>query len=432
MSLSTLLLGRIKKCDRTPLPFVIFLLAAFLPLIPSRISAYELADYPPFSYDPNEPYGPPNWHKLSFSKEKASSYGPIWGKYLGWRHVDLKLSKNKCKSLRRPSPVNIIPNIKCGATHEILTKKIKEGDCGFSDLTFIPTPHGLIAQFPHRDDREGGGCKRPQIDVPDGWPNYWIMIFMEFHVRSEHLIDGRRYDGEIIMYHQGQFSQKREVTTVSVLLDASADEINPKFQAYLDAFTEVVERIQYNCDNGIENILPDKNWRTDMKHMSDQFLEEDDLIRKRRRALKENIAEDDEYEARYNSTAAQIRVNRYLEEQRRLSNSKVPRAIRAKSFPYDIWPTIYWYRYKGQLTVPPCTEMVLWHVLDTPLRISRYQFKTLARLIANYVDPKTCKKVEMTHKGENVRPLGKINYENQNVTHCTKRDYSNWLYKTAP
>jgi len=48
------------------------------------------------------------------------------------------------------------------------------------------------------------------------------------------------------------------------------------------------------------------------------------------------------------------------------------------------------YTYKGGLTTPPCTEMVNWNLLDTPMIISDDQLNRLYHLILCYVDPQTC------------------------------------------
>ena len=37
---------------------------------------------------------------------------------------------------------------------------------------------------------------------------------------------------------------------------------------------------------------------------------------------------------------------------------------------YKLMPTKYFYSYKGSLTVPPCSTIVDWHVMDSPLIIS--------------------------------------------------------------
>ena len=96
-----------------------------------------------------------------------------------------------------------------------------------------------------------------------------------------------------------------------------------------------------------------------------------------------------------------------------------------KPFPYDIWPTIYFYRYRGSLTIPPCTSMVNWRVFDEPLQISRRQMKKLANLINNYRDPETCKFATYASSvGETARPLQKFDYVDASIAHCTPENYA--------
>jgi hypothetical protein len=104
-------------------------------------------------------------------------------------------------------------------------------------------------------------------------------------------------------------------------------------------------------------------------------------------------------------------------------------APRRKMFPYDLWPTIFFYRYKGSITAPPCSEIVNWRVLDEPLVISRRQYKTLAKLMAGHIDAVTCKPSKRTSPtGENFRPLQVLNNAQQEVAHCTIQDFSYLLY----
>jgi Eukaryotic-type carbonic anhydrase len=40
-----------------------------------------------------------------------------------------------------------------------------------------------------------------RMDFPEGFPDWWLLSHMDFHVPSEHTQDGKRYSGEIQMYH---------------------------------------------------------------------------------------------------------------------------------------------------------------------------------------------------------------------------------------
>lgn len=44
------------------------------------------------------------------------------------------------------------------------------------------------------------------------------------------------------------------------------------------------------------------------------------------------------------------------------------------------------YSYRGGLTTPPCTEIVNWNLLDTPLYASRSQIERLYNLILCFTE----------------------------------------------
>lgn len=48
----------------------------------------------------------------------------------------------------------------------------------------------------------------------------------------------------------------------------------------------------------------------------------------------------------------------------------------------DILSGEFW-RYKGSLTTPPCTEIVEWHVMKTPSTISRSQYEYFQSIFPN-------------------------------------------------
>jgi carbonic anhydrase len=347
----------------------------------------------PYDYNPASRQGPLNWKTVKVS-------GNEWEKYIGHDHIDLDIEGNECWSTRRPSPTNLIANKECRDQHEILTREIRDTDCKITDVSFYTTPHTLRADFPHDDST----CQRPTIDLPNGFPYRWIAHHMEVHLRAEHVLDGRKYDGEIQMYHLGQVDQRRELAAVSVLLDASGLEDNAKLQEWIDRWEQALQEETTNCQQ--------RNLRQDKSTLKEQ------------RTLKM---------ANYTFTGtagtALEDVEHVNSRQLQQQETEIDYAPRRKMFPYDLWPTIFFYRYKGSITVPPCSEIVSWRVLDEPLVISRRQYKTLAKLMAGHVDAGTCKPFKrMSPTGENFRPLQVLNNAEQEVNHCTIQDFSFNLY----
>lgn len=173
---------------RPPWDWGCFLFLTLLGLDPCLTAAAAPSEpyHIPFDYDPLSPTGPPRWHEVNVT-------GNEWQKFVGQEFLDLDIDGNECASTRRPSPVNLVATAKCYDNHEILTRQIRDTDCKFDSLKFTITPHSLRATFPLDDSQ----CIRPTIDLPNGYPYRWHAHFVEIHLRAEHVLDGRRYDGEL-------------------------------------------------------------------------------------------------------------------------------------------------------------------------------------------------------------------------------------------
>jgi hypothetical protein len=50
-------------------------------------------------------------------------------------------------------------------------------------------------------------------------------------------------------------------------------------------------------------------------------------------------------------------------------------------------PSIYFWRYDGSLTEPPCGEFVSWFICDVPMTISTAQLERMKKVLFNHVDP---------------------------------------------
>lgn len=312
-----------------------------------------------FSYDVKNRLGPQNWQYVDVSENE-------WLQYIDKPDTNLhRTEKNMCNLSRLVSPINIIhPDEECTATHEILTKDRNPNQCTISDFTFSITSSGLRASAPF----DNKNCIRPTIDLPNGFPFPWVLNWIEIKARSEHLLNGRRYDAEMVMAHLGRDEHNNQVAFVSIMLDSTTAyyEGDDRLEAYLNQWGSIQYATARKCKQHIDAIRQlNKPYPFEFDHGNDSL----------------------------------------------------------KPFPYDIWPTEQFYRYRGSTTTPPCTSMVHWRVLDTPLKISRRQFKRIALLINNAMDLKTCQYITAASStGEVNRPLQKFDYETQNMYHCTS-DY---------
>jgi len=366
---------------------------------------------------------------------------------------DLDIERNECNSDRRSSPVNLRANEICEDEHEILTRKRLRNDCLFEDVEWSIHPGTLRGSFPKTDDY----CNRPSIDMPNGYPHRWIMQFMEVHVRSEHMLDGRRYDGELQMFHLGLLNHNYAAAMVSTLIDATATEDEEMFQELLDGWQKAADRMTGSC--GSRGYMQDGGNATYTGNRTSDGTMTDDNLRRERRMKKnkkkknhhkDDIYNDDlyygkMYHPKYGDDGPPVLTDWYKNMTKSQQNTTSPpklhrrlafpaehndpnRAPRHKPWPYIMWPTIHYYRYRGSLTTPPCSEMVHWRVFDEPMRISRRQYRQLVNLVNSYVDPRTCEGGSITSlKGENYRPLQELDRD-RSVTHCTDLDFTFWKY----
>jgi len=83
----------------------------------------------------------------------------------------------------------------------------------------------------------------------------------------------------------------------------------------------------------------------------------------------------------------------------------------------------YYYGYKGSLTVPPCSDFVLWYIVDNPMDISPSQLRRLRDLIKDYIND-DCEKGTYADENGNVnRPLQ--TKHKHSIFHCDESDYIN-------
>jgi hypothetical protein len=88
----------------------------------------------------------------------------------------------------------------------------------------------------------------------------------------------------------------------------------------------------------------------------------------------------------------------------------------------DIQKTIHFWGYSGSLTEVPCTDVVLWRIMDVPVRISTRQLDQMRTALFDNRDPNRYCAYTSTHfDGSVARPI----VAGQNLTYykCTRDDY---------
>jgi Eukaryotic-type carbonic anhydrase len=88
-----------------------------------------------------------------------------------------------------------------------------DSGCTFDDIKkkngFSIERHALKITQPMSSNEDGGKIRRldcstnryGKIDFPKGYSDWWYLSHMDFHVPSEHTQMGKRYSGELQMYH---------------------------------------------------------------------------------------------------------------------------------------------------------------------------------------------------------------------------------------
>lgn len=444
-------------------PSKAFLLSTAIILL--SISINEAQQTPPkfeeFVYDMFSPLGPEGWGDLELENNEYLQYT---AKHGGQTLYDLDVEENECGRTSKQSPVNLLPNEICLDDHEILSRKIRRSDCKFDDFSWSITPHFLRATMPPDDSF----CIRPHIDLPNGFGNKWNLQFMELHIRAEHTLDGRRYDAELQMVHLGLDPNHEKLATISMMLEASSPEDDEMVQWMLDEWQAVADRRDSICNNlsnisdatsaqvrGGRDLRGSKTPQSEVEveKPSNEFVPArvhrhlNPSTHPAHSGEEERINEELEtldpdhprlyYGSSYRTDEVTGEIHRVLQidddndVDADGNEIKVVKAPRHKMFPYIMWPTIWYYRYRGSITSPPCSKIVNWRVLDTPRAISPRQLRQLAALLQGYRDADTCELATQTRpvNGENWRPVNPLGDNiDQPTVHCERKNFWFWRY----
>jgi carbonic anhydrase len=225
----------------------------------------------------------------------------------------------------------------------------------------------------------------PHADFPHGWGGFADSTHIDFKVPSEHTIWNERFDAEMQVFHI--HPGRRRLAALSVLIRATADGYNYYLQAALDAFQHEYNKNAAYCGR--------------------QLREEGRTVSEVPRVLGGNL------------------TSPFVDY---LSWAKALAADNKQPFeggpwnPYHVMmiPTIYFYRYEGSLTEPPCGEFVSWWIADQPMIMSFDQLDQLKMILFTNVDA-NCKKTSVQSGLSVARPIRKTN--NRPVWKCTATNF---------
>lgn len=353
-----------------------------------------------FNYDPDSPYGPNNWHRVNTNNHWLREFGRDgFGPWDG--HFNIDLTRNACGDrARKQSPKNLVKSEECEAHHEIRTECATDplSDDDAFEKQILPHKLSIVSQRrpctdPIRDDGRGegrceGSLRPPMVDYPkyaSFGSAYSDMHHMDIKIPGEHTLEGVRFDAEIQMFHTHHTIDR--ISSIAVPVRGVPGVYNEEFQWILNEFQNVYDRHQGECDASRRNL----------------------------RQQKEPMQQQSQTESATDS--------------RELQFNKPPDIHRQKFNPYAdaLMPGMFFYRYDGSITEPPCRELTWW-VMDEPAIIGLAQLNQLKTLLFTHVDG-DCNPTSVHNQDQmSVRPIQPLG-EDRVIQHCPAGSFKSDIAK---
>jgi len=268
-----------------------------------------------------------------YTYDEASGVGPS-----NWAKVDV--ADNQCGgapgSGYGQSPVAVDDGDKCAT--DMSAYKFTPGTCTWEQLDYLIENNGVKAA-PKAD----AGCTMGSMNIPHT-PNAFNALQFHIHTSSEHTIGEKYFGAELHVVHQE--STKESFAVFGTMITGGGDD-HPAFENYLRGWEAAALAVDQACATSKATATAD--WTPVQKEVTCPAVGSSTL--------------------------------------------------KAQEFTTTATPDIYSlptnkdfgvFTYKGGLTTPPCTEIVNWNLLDTPMVISDTQLTRLLTLIMCYTDAETC------------------------------------------
>jgi carbonic anhydrase len=228
---------------------------------------------------------------------------------------------------------------------------LQAGSCSIDDITFTITDHSILATY------DATTCEVPRMIIPGQSTPYEVLQF-HLHTGTDHAVDGLYFGSCMHLVHKQVGGDGLSV--LGFFLEPTEPEGLGQFSELLSEWEKIPVNTEAICNVDLGGDT--------------------------------------------NSTTEQQGGGRRAAEQ---GERRLPISFN----PYDLIPDgSTMYTYEGSLTTPPCSEIVFWNVIDTPVSISVREFLRLTNLILDWVDPATCEKAsEAAESGFTGRPVQQIN-----------------------
>ena len=193
------------------------------------------------------------------------------------------------------------------------------------------------------------------------------MMHYDIKVPGEHTIEGESFDAEIQMLHIHPTSPR--VSSIAVVMRAKEDGHNQEFQKIIDVFHDLYLEHHLACLRKTNN----NRWLQMWEDFTKNYL----------------------------------------------SPRQQPRQIKDRFDPYapELMPTIFFYRYDGSITEPPCKD-ITWWVMEEPMIISFAQLEQVKEILFSHVD-ENCNPTSVHNADQSVaRPVYELG-NNRIIEECT-------------
>lgn len=237
----------------------------------------------------------------------------------------------------------------------------------------------------------------PSADFPNGWGGFSDSIHVDFKIPAEHRVYGEVFDAEMQIFHL--HPGRRRLPVISVLIQVDPNGYNTYLQTAIDAFQYEYNLHQAQCA---------------------------DTVRRGRRLVTDfhaEIMDNEQINDSYIDYRTWADFSTVLDDPTFLEEGKQhQRRMSSKWHPYNeaLIPTYWFYGYDGSLTEPPCTEIVSWFVMDTPMLIAPEQLEQMKRILFTHVDS-DCQRTSVHFDESVARPIQETG--NRQVWRCTRDDF---------